>query len=79
MTSVTKGLLKMLGLTLVISLALMLLAKGCADSAQKEELLPVYIRHDPLTGCQYVFGAQGGIHPRVNAQGKHICALKEQK
>ena len=31
------------------------------------------LRIDALTGCQYLVSPYGGIHPRVDAKGRHIC------
>ncbi len=33
----------------------------------------MWVRRDALTGCQYLEGARGGITPRLDADGKHIC------
>lgn len=29
---------------------------------------------DALTGCQYLSVSKGGITPRLDAQGRHMCA-----
>lgn len=28
---------------------------------------------DALTGCQYLLSPKGGVTPRVDASGKHLC------
>jgi len=38
----------------------------------------VSLRIDNLTGCHYLEGAGGGITPRVDKEGTHICTGQEQ-
>lgn len=33
----------------------------------------VSIHVDNLTGCEYLGGPNGGVTPRLDAAGKHIC------
>ena len=32
---------------------------------------------DALTGCQYLVSPHGGITPRLDSEGKHICVKAE--
>ena len=36
------------------------------------------IKVDNLTGCHYLNSARGGVIPRVNKDGKHICTGEER-
>lgn len=33
----------------------------------------IYLFTDPLTNCQYILSANGGIIPRMDPAGKQIC------
>lgn len=34
---------------------------------------------DALTGCQYLITRDGGITPRLDADGKHICEVRRSE
>lgn len=34
---------------------------------------------DNLTGCQYLITSEGGITPRLDADGKHVCKFEKVK
>lgn len=60
--------------TSIILLAL--LCAGCNTRAANDELGNAGVikaRVDPVTGCQYITYAEGGITPRMGADGKQIC------
>ena len=58
-------------------LLVFLLVASC--SANKDDTDPtegrsgLALHTDNLTGCQYLAKPFGGITPRLDAQGKHIC------
>lgn len=33
----------------------------------------MYLRIDAMTGCHYLEGTNGGITPRLDAEGDHVC------
>lgn len=37
----------------------------------------VKIVTDHKTGCQYLYASRGGLTPRLDSDGKHICERKE--
>lgn len=61
---------------LAIALAPLFLA-GCLQGGDSD--MPdsrrsgVLVRHDALTGCQYLEGSRGGLTPRLDATGKQVC------
>lgn len=43
-------------------------------SQQPTASLPdMRVTTDHLTGCQYLMGSRGGLTPRLDADGNHIC------
>tara|TARA_Y100000310_G_C20691139_1_gene822288 strand:+ start:2302 stop:2541 length:240 start_codon:yes stop_codon:yes gene_type:complete len=49
--------------------------KDSTDSEDKRSGMILY--NDYQTGCQYLGGLFGGITPRLDAEGKHICLTKK--
>lgn len=47
------------------------LGKDDTDSVDRRSNMKPHV--DARTGCQYLSVAGGGITPRLNAQGEHIC------
>lgn len=35
------------------------------------------VRRDHLTGCEYLETSQGGIAPRLDLKGRHICRVNQ--
>lgn len=60
---------------------LALLCAGCHNSHGTSDSLggqgvstdAIRARVDPLTGCEYITYREGGITPRMGADGKQIC------
>lgn len=43
------------------------------DSTDGEARSGMRLHTDALTGCQYLSNPQGGITPRLNQNGQHLC------
>jgi hypothetical protein len=43
------------------------------DSTDGERRSGMALRIDAMTGCHYLEGAKGGMTPRLNREGHHIC------
>lgn len=43
------------------------------DDSDGEERSGLRVHTDALTGCQYLATRGGGITPRLDTQGRHIC------
>lgn len=63
-------------LSAALALTLMLggdwTARDDTDSHEKRSGMRPHV--DALTGCQYLSTPGGGITPRLDAQGRHMCA-----
>lgn len=46
---------------------------GRDDTDQPGGRSDMVVLTDHQTGCQYLMGAHGGLTPRLDADGKHIC------
>lgn len=44
------------------------------DATDGEQRSGMALRTDAETGCQYLEGTNGGITPRLNSNGEHICS-----
>jgi hypothetical protein len=73
----------MIGFLYFIFLVVILLwvLSGCGarddtDPPEGRSGMTLYIDH--RTGCHYVGNPMGGITPRVDAKGKHICDPKPE-
>ena len=53
------------------------LAYSCSsigrDTTDGKRRSGVELRIDALTGCHYLEGTRGGLTPRLDANGNHIC------
>lgn len=60
---------------------------GCFDSRGMSDSLggqglstdPIRARLDPLTGCEYITYKEGGITPRMDADGKQVCRSTQKE
>ena len=43
------------------------------DNSDGEKRSGVSVHVDMLTGCEYLGGKNGGLTPRMDANGHHIC------
>lgn len=62
----------------IVLLASFILLTACGgvqeDPTTGERYESLYIYRDDVTGCQYLkAGGYGGITPRMDADGNHIC------
>lgn len=37
------------------------------------------VRQDALTGCEYLAGSRGGLTPRLDHEGQHICGIPDKR
>lgn len=60
------------------AIALLLVLSACGPMTVEGGLNMAYFR-DKQTGCEYVYHFNGGVTPRMNADGTQVCALSARK
>lgn len=43
------------------------------DSTDGKNRSGMELRTDAMTGCQYLEGSRGGLTPRLDGDGRHVC------
>jgi hypothetical protein len=49
------------------------LSRDDSDAGSWGRRSGVAVRTDSMTGCQYLEGGRGGLTPRLDEAGRHIC------
>jgi hypothetical protein len=74
--AIKKDLFRLLGLVFLLILVLDFFKVGW-DSTDGESRSGLDLHTDNLTGCQYLSSPRGGLVPRVDKEGTHICNWQE--
>lgn len=74
--AIKKDLFRLLGLVFLLTLVLDFFKVGW-DSTDGESRSGLDLHTDNLTGCQYLSSPRGGLVPRVDKVGTHICNWQE--
>ena len=69
---VKRNLLRILVAAIVIQLIWAFTDIG-RDSTDGEKRSGMILSVDAMTGCHYLQGKSGGITPRLNQEGRHVC------
>lgn len=74
--AIKKDLFRLVAFVFLLILVLNFFKVGW-DSTDGESRSGLGLHTDNLTGCQYLSSTRGGLVPRVDSNGTHICNWQE--